>query len=99
RPRAETFARSNARLVFDTLATRGALFAHDLQAITELLPSQLEDALSELAALGLVTSDGFACVRLLVAPHRPRAAGARWRRARGRRDGKRPLSRAGRWSL
>ena len=29
------------------------------------MPSQLEDALRELAALGLVTSDGFAAVRAI----------------------------------
>jgi hypothetical protein len=39
-------------------------------AVTKLLPAQLEEALRELAALGLVTSDGFAAVRSLVPKHK-----------------------------
>ena len=47
----------------------GALFFDDLLAATRLLPAQLEDALRELAALGLVTSDGFAAVRATIVKH------------------------------
>jgi ATP-dependent Lhr-like helicase len=58
--------RANARLVLDALQQRGALFLGELKAITELLPTHLEEALRELAALGLITSDGFAAVRSLI---------------------------------
>ena len=43
----------------------GALFFQDLKALTGLLPTQLEEALRELAALGLVSSDTFAAVRAI----------------------------------
>src|SRR5262245_18998547 len=56
-------ARWDAQQAYEALQTHGALFFHDLLAATGLMPSQLEDALRELAALGLVTSDGFAAVR------------------------------------
>ncbi len=48
-----------ARTLFDTLAAGGALFFSELVRRTGLLPSQVEEALSQLAALGLVTSDSF----------------------------------------
>lgn len=85
-------ARGNAQLVYESLAQHGALFFHDLVSVTGLLPSQLEDALSELAALGLITADGFAPIRSLV---------DRERRAPLRRRTRRPsrsYHRGGRWS-
>jgi ATP-dependent Lhr-like helicase len=95
----ENHIRSNARLVLETLASHGALFFDDLLAITQLLPAQLEEALSELAALGLVTADGFAALRAIVSPNRHSVS----RRERNwpRRNGKpiRPHSRGGRWTM
>jgi len=41
-----------------------------LAAVAELLPTELEDALRELAAAGLVTSDAFAPIRGMVAPRK-----------------------------
>jgi ATP-dependent Lhr-like helicase len=85
--------RSGAQRVLDALASRGALFFGELAAMTALLPGHLEDALRELAALGLITSDAFAAVR--------RIAGSD--ASRGRRRGRRPLHAVaapiGRWSL
>jgi ATP-dependent Lhr-like helicase len=60
--------RSGARDVLDVLRASGALFFQQLRTRTALLPAQLEDALRELSAAGLVTCDAFAAVRLLVAP-------------------------------
>ncbi len=88
-------ARWDAQAAYEALVTYGALFFDDLLAVSKLLPSQLEDALRELAALGLVTSDGFAAVRALS-----------WksRQAIGRRAGRRAksghtvYSQGGRWS-
>lgn len=68
RASAESLARSDAHDVWRVLCERGALFFSDLAACTGLLPGQVEDALSELAALGLVAADGFAGIRSLVAP-------------------------------
>jgi len=49
------------------LGSGGALFFDDLLARLQLLPSQLETALSELAGQGLAACDGFAGLRALCA--------------------------------
>ncbi|MCI0332817.1 MAG: DEAD/DEAH box helicase [Planctomycetes bacterium] len=88
--------RWDAQSAYEGLTTHGALFFEDLLAVTSLLPSQLEDALRELAALGLVTSDGFAAIRALVS-HRRLSLGRRAaRRMKHRRE--RVYSHGGRWS-
>jgi ATP-dependent Lhr-like helicase len=91
-------ASSNARLVLETLEKHGASFFYDLGAATGLLPAQVEDALAELAALGLGTADGFASIRPLVSPDRKRRGDARRRRARRRRGVDPSAWRTGRWS-
>jgi ATP-dependent Lhr-like helicase len=85
--------------VVEVLANGGALFFTELVRRTGLLRSQVEEALSELAALGFVTSDSFDGLRALLLPSNKRPAF-------GRTDGKRRrganLARiefAGRWSL
>jgi ATP-dependent Lhr-like helicase len=65
RPDVSAFASGPAQDVLTAMKTRGALFFQDLKAITSLLPSQLEEALRELAALGLVSSDTFAAERAI----------------------------------
>ena len=50
------------------LEQRGASFFHELVAASGLLPTQVEQALGELAGLGLVTSDSFAGLRALITP-------------------------------
>jgi ATP-dependent Lhr-like helicase len=95
RPRPIELAGGDARLVLDALSARGALFRADLISITGLLATQLDEALGELAALGLVTADGVAALRSLVTPD-PRRSGRRARQARHRADG---YSGGGRWSL
>jgi ATP-dependent Lhr-like helicase len=103
-PESSVLLRSGARAVLDALTSRGALFPSDLQSITGLLPTQLEDALGELAALGLVTADGFAAIRGIVSRGRSTRIGtgsssgvrrlARWGRLASRSH-----SSGGRWSL
>jgi ATP-dependent Lhr-like helicase len=83
--------------VLEALRAHGALFASDLVTITRRLPHEIEEALWDAVARGLVTADGFEAVRSLLyrraasrTPHRPRL----------RRAGTRPAARsAGRWSL
>jgi ATP-dependent helicase Lhr and Lhr-like helicase len=83
--------------VLAALRTHGALFAADLVTITRRLPHEIEEALWDAVARGLVTADGFEAVRSLLyrravarTPHRPRL----------RRAGSRQAARsAGRWSL
>jgi ATP-dependent Lhr-like helicase len=80
-----------AREVFDALEHRGASFFGDLVRSTRRLPSEVEDALWELTAAGLVTADGFENLRALIDPKR--------RRGEGRGRLARPRHAAGRWAL
>lgn len=66
RESAEPLARGNALAVLEALSQRGALFFSELKSRSGLLQVHLEEALRELAALGLVTSDAFAAVRSIV---------------------------------
>lgn len=77
--------------VLDALSRSGALFFGDLVRLTKRLPSEVEDALWELTAAGLVTADGFENLRALIDPKR--------RRGEGSKRGKRPRHAAGRWAL
>jgi ATP-dependent helicase Lhr and Lhr-like helicase len=95
----ESRLRSNARVVRDALASRGALFHHDLLSVTGLLPGHLEEALYELATLGLVTADAFGAVRSLVARHRHGRASRRRRERRGVASVAAGGAPTGRWSL
>ena len=72
---------SGAAAVAQVLTTHGATFFDELVDATRLLPVQVEEALSELVALGLANSDSFAGLRALLLPaDRRRAASARGRR-------------------
>lgn len=79
-----------ARRILDMLIARGASFYDELAAETRLLPTQLETALAELAAKGLVTSDKFSGLRALLIPEHKR---------RGRLAPIFGLRDAGRWAL
>jgi ATP-dependent Lhr-like helicase len=89
-------ARWDAQSAYEALTTHGALFFEDLLAVTTLLPSQLEDALRELAAMGLVSSDGFAAIRALVSKRGHAGGGRAARRMKHHRQ--RVFSHGGRWS-
>ncbi|HET9465872.1 MAG TPA: hypothetical protein VFO71_10100, partial [Gemmatimonadales bacterium] len=88
---------SYASGVREVLQQRGASFFHELVALAGVLPTQVEQALSELAGLGLVTSDSFAGLRALITPSSKRKplSGAT-RRYRTAPVG---IETAGRWSL
>jgi ATP-dependent Lhr-like helicase len=86
-----------ALAVLDHLRERGASFFHELAAAAGLLDTQLEGALGELVAWGLITADSFTGMRALLVPSskRPPKRG-------GRRKGSVALfgvENAGRWSL
>ena len=84
--------------VLDALRRDGALFRHDLAAATGLPPDQIDEALWDAVARGLVTADGFRAVRsLLRRGDRQRFAPRRGLR-RGA-SGSVPTGSAGRWSL
>ncbi len=82
--------------VHDYLSTRGASFFTDIVEGTKLLRAQVEEALAELVANGLVISDSFAGLRALLTP------ASRRTQAAARRKHRQPvyeMSSAGRWSL
>ncbi len=83
----------------DALAVGGALFFTELVRRAGLLPSQVEDALSELAALGFVTSDSFDGLRALLVPSNKRPTFGRNEGKRRRRTNLASIEFAGRWSL
>jgi ATP-dependent helicase Lhr and Lhr-like helicase len=70
-----------AQSLLDCLRTNGAMFFDELAEASRLLRPQVEDALGELVALGLVTSDSFAGLRALLVPssRRKPIAGAKRR--------------------
>jgi ATP-dependent Lhr-like helicase len=86
-----------AQRVADFIGQHGASFFYELVEGTGLLRTQVEDALAELVAYGLVTSDSFAGLRALLVPseqRKPYGGGKRRRRTAtvGMDD-------AGRWAL
>ncbi len=80
-----------AREVLAALESHGASFFADLTRATGRLASEVEDALWELVAAGLVTADGFENLRALLDPKR--------RRGEGRGRTARPRHAPGRWAL
>jgi ATP-dependent helicase Lhr and Lhr-like helicase len=85
------------RDVIDALTERGALFQTDLATMTGRLPGEIEDALWDGVARGLVTADGFRAVRSLFAQRAlAQSALGRHRLRRGSQLSSRT---AGRWSL
>jgi ATP-dependent Lhr-like helicase len=90
---------ADTRNVFEALARSGALFFTELIRKTGLLPSQVEQALSELAALGCVTSDSFDGLRALLVPSDKRPTFGRNEGKRRRKTNLASIEFAGRWSL
>ena len=80
-----------AREVLAFLRSRGASFFADIVRGTGKLKAEIETALWELVAAGLVTADGFDNLRALIDPKRRSGQGS------GRTS--RPRHSAGRWSL
>ncbi len=90
---------ANAQTVRDALSNGGALFFGELVARTNLLPSQVEEALAELAALGFVTCDSFNGLRALLVPSNKRPTFGRNEGKRRRKKNLASIEFAGRWSL
>jgi len=82
-----------AREVLAEIAQRGAPFFADIVRGTRRLPADVEEALWQLVAAGLVTADGFDALRSLTDSKRrlgesgvrarPRSSGGRWSRLQG----------------
>jgi ATP-dependent Lhr-like helicase len=82
---------ADAAAVLRFLRQRGASFFADIVRGTAKLKSEVEMALWELVAAGLLTADGFDNLRALIDPKR--------RSGQGIGRGSRPRHSAGRWSL
>jgi len=80
-----------ARSVLEFLRRRGASFFADIVRGTDRLKAEIETALWELVAAGMVTADGFENLRSLINPRR--------RNATGTPKLTRPRHTGGRWSL
>jgi ATP-dependent helicase Lhr and Lhr-like helicase len=81
----------SAQLVLDYLRQRGASFFADIVRSTGKLKAEIETALWELVAAGIVTADGFDNLRSLIDPKR--------RSGQGSGRSARPRHSAGRWAL
>jgi ATP-dependent Lhr-like helicase len=87
---------TTTQLVYEYLTSHGASFFTDIVENTKLLRSQVEEALAELVANGIVVSDSFAGLRALLTP------GSRKTQAASRRKHRQPvydMVSAGRWSI
>jgi ATP-dependent Lhr-like helicase len=89
----------DTQTVLEVLQQRGALFFGEIMRQTRLLPSQTEQALAELAALGFVTCDGFDGLRALLVPSNERPTFGRNEGLRRRKTNLASVEFAGRWSL
>jgi ATP-dependent helicase Lhr and Lhr-like helicase len=87
---------TTTKTVYDYLSLRGASFFTDIVEGSKLLRSQVEEALADLVANGVVVSDSFAGLRALLTP------GSRKTHAAARRKHRQPvydMVSAGRWSI
>jgi ATP-dependent Lhr-like helicase len=91
----DTKPSTRAQKVIEAIRAHGASFFDELVEETSLLRPQLEDALGELVALGLVTSDSFGGLRALLVPSDRRKTST-YRRRRTVNYG---MDDAGRWAL
>jgi ATP-dependent Lhr-like helicase len=80
---------SNAQDALEAFRRHGALFPGEIGSLLQLVPAQIDAVLGELAAAGLVTSDGFPALRTLLASQS----------RRGRRRAAPPSRNNGRWTL
>jgi len=85
------------RDVLEALREHGALFQSDLITVTRRLPTEVEEALWDAVARGLVTADGFGTVRSLLFRRNLARTSGRQRLRRGRAAV--TARSAGRWSL
>jgi ATP-dependent Lhr-like helicase len=87
---------ATAQRITEIFAQRGALFFDELVELSGMLRSHVEQALGELVACGMVTSDGFSGLRALMVPTDRRRPFGTHRRRRAAVYG---IEEAGRWTL
>jgi ATP-dependent Lhr-like helicase len=89
----ESVLGSNARAAYEAFIRHGALFPNQVGSLLQLVSSQVDDVLGELAAAGLITSDGYPALRTLIDGQ------SRYGKRKSRRIRRAGPSTAGRWTL
>jgi ATP-dependent helicase Lhr and Lhr-like helicase len=90
---------SKAQAVAEFIREHGASFFDEIAEHVGLLPVEVEDALAELVALGLVNSDSFAGLRVLLLPSGRRGRSTSYAGRHKQRLALFGMADAGRWTL
>jgi ATP-dependent Lhr-like helicase len=90
---------SRARAVAEFIREQGASFFDDIAEHVGMLPVEVESALAELVALGMVNSDSFAGLRMLLLPSGRRGKSTSYSVRNRRRLALSGMADAGRWAL
>jgi ATP-dependent Lhr-like helicase len=90
---------SRAEGVAEFIREHGASFFDEIAEHAGMLPVEVEDALAELVALGMVNSDSFAGLRVLLLPSGRRGKSTSYTVRRKRRLALFGMADAGRWAL
>jgi ATP-dependent helicase Lhr and Lhr-like helicase len=99
-PTEHTQLSSKAQCVAEIIGDQGASFFDEIVDHSGMLPIQVEEALAELVALGLVNSDSFGGLRALLLPSERRRPMQSRRSSRGKRGlAIYGMQDAGRWAL
>jgi ATP-dependent Lhr-like helicase len=90
---------SRAQGVADFIREHGASFFDEIADSAGMLPAEVEEALAELVAVGLVNSDSFAGLRVLLMPSGRRGRTTSYGQRHKRRLALFGMADAGRWAL
>jgi ATP-dependent Lhr-like helicase len=90
---------SKAEAVAEFIRQHGASFFDEIAEHVGMLPVEVEDALAELVALGMVNSDSFAGLRVLLLPSGRRGRPTSYAGRHKRRLALFGMADAGRWAL
>jgi ATP-dependent Lhr-like helicase len=90
---------SRAQGVADFIREHGASFFDEITEQVGMLPVEVEEALAELVAVGLVNSDSFAGLRVLLMPSGRRGKTSSYAQRHKRRLALFGMADAGRWAL
>jgi ATP-dependent helicase Lhr and Lhr-like helicase len=96
---APTHLTSRAAVVAEFIREHGASFFDEIAEHVGMLPVEVEDALAELVALGMVNSDSFAGLRVLLLPSGRRGKSSSYSVRHKRRLALFGMADAGRWAL
>jgi len=90
---------SKAQAVADFMRAHGASFFEEIADHVGMLPAEVEEALAELVAAGLVNSDSFAGLRVLLMPSGRRGKSTSYSGRHKRRLALYGMADAGRWAF